>query len=324
MNNNIKKFFNDIDKSIFDNPTELAKHFLYHSIHCKPNEIDTKDSNIAILSDDNSLNYITKRALLISSNLLLSNKSATPTNIHIDRSASASGYIYKYYTFNNDLNALGIWLQQARSLIINGNITYIPHSYGYCYDCDGAGNYLYGGYTETLTTLDDLPKHIIKSKKLITTTHNLHSLFLEPVLNIQIPIIDDVDLETFSNITLDNLDAACNFQTYLQSTILEMNDLSAKNCAKVSTELQLQLNDIQRLYNKTINKYMVNSAVGCVTTITAVLLCCTPNISEAIKIAAGVSSTCGLIPFLQSNIERFTLNDSLKDNNCYYLWVLQK
>lgn len=325
MNENIKHFFNDIDQSILNTPVELAKSFLYYIMSNNLSCSNAIDSNISILSDDESLDFITKRSLLISDNLLLSNKSIKHVRIYSDHSLSDSERVTSYHTRNNNLYALGVWLKNVRSLLINGNITYIPCSYKVTFERGGL-DWTFRSTKKRFNINSNLHNNIIQSKKLICSSSEITSSYLKPVLSLEIPIIDDVDLETFSNITLDNLDSAKRFQNYLKLSILDTNanDLSDRMLAKISLDIQSQLDDMQHMYQKTIDRYRLSSTISCVSTITAVLLCINANIPEVIKIVSGISSGCGLVPFLQSNIERFSLTDSLKDNKCYYLWVLQK
>lgn len=154
--------------------------------------------------------------------------------------------------------------------------------------------------------------------------NNINEKFITPVLTLEIPVLDSIDMENFSNIALNNIEEMKSFQTYLKYSLLSINCKDDNQLQKLSLELQMQLNDIKRNYNKTIYRYRINSAIGCIAMVTAILFCITPNISEVIKIASGIGSGYGLLDLLQSNQEYFTLNENLKSNNCYFLWLLQK
>lgn len=323
---NNKKFFNNIDTLTYKNPEKLATEYLYFLIHeysCK--NIDMTTGNIIIASDDNSLEYITKRCLLISDTLHIStNTFGTSQIIYKDISTSNFGYISDYFTYNNNLFSLGKWIQKSRSLLINGMLSYIPNGYIATYDCDITGNEIYGGYIVNINNLSIAPELVTSSKKIIELSHNINSKFIEPIFSLQIPIIDTVDIENFSNIVLDNIDELNSFKTYLKHSMLSINCNDKTALEKLSLELQMQLNDIKHTYNNTIYKYKINSAIGSIAMVTAILFCINPNISDVIKIASGVGSGYGLLDFLRSNQEYFTLNENSKNNNCYFLWLLQK
>ncbi len=324
MNDRVKNFFYDIDNAIYNNPTELAKEFIMFMVNNQEYEkIDYQDYNTSILSDDISLDYVTRMSLLVSNKLLLTNNSQCKTKIYTDLNHVDDGYAYRYYTKNNDLYALGSWIQKSRSLLIDGRISYVPQVKKALYDCDELGNYLYGAGSYEIINLEDVPKYVVASKKLITTTTNLDTRYIEPVLNLEMPVINEVNLENFANIVLENSEALDRFQNYLKLSFLDFSD-KPNDLDKLSLDIQRQLRDIQHLYKKTINKYKINMAISSIATITATLFCIKANVNEAIKIAMGLSGAqCGLVPFLKSNLEYFTLKDNMMDNNCYFLWVLK-
>lgn len=324
MNSDIINFYNNIDSSTFNNPLALAKEFLlYSSTH--PNACTTNaNTHFCISADDNSLDFITKRLFLISDHIVLTNNSNSAQLIYTDYSKVDDGYAYSYYTYNNNLHDLGVWLQKVRKLLIEGYITYIPNSYRYLYDCDALGNKMYSGGIQQLTGSYIIQEAIDKSKKMITFSEKKYLPYISPVLEIEVPIIDEVDLEHFASIALENIDELKYFQDFLKFSILNAGDLSQNNLQKIALEIQLQLNDIKRAYRKTLDRLKICSIAGGITTITAILFCIFPSISEVIKIVSGVGSGFGLLSFLQSNIDYFTSKSTLKDNNCYFLWALQR
>lgn len=321
----MKNFFKNISKEIYESPEKLASEFLYYLMHnfSQNNICDYNNANVIIVNNENSLEHVTKRCILISEQLFISNNPCLlPKKIYKD--IGKNFIAYEYFSYNNNLSSLGKWIQNSKALLINGMVTYIPNGYINYYDCDAYGSYTYGGtFNEYINNVSVTNEILSSSKKIITISKNKSFNYIEPILSLNIPILDNIDMEDFSNITLENLDELQNFQTYLKYELLSIDNNNKTALEKLSLNLQLQVNDIKHKYNNTIYKYRINSAINCVATITAVLFCINPNISEVIKVAAGIGSGYGLINFLRSNQDYFALNENLKNNNCYFLWLLQ-
>lgn len=124
---NNKSFFNNIDKVIYNNPEKLAVAYLEFLIKkYSHNPIRNNRGSIAITCNDISLNNITKRCLLISDQLYISGNSNNTNKIFVDSSTLEEGYTSSYYTNNDNLYELGLWIQKTRALLINETVSYIP------------------------------------------------------------------------------------------------------------------------------------------------------------------------------------------------------
>lgn len=319
MNKKIQYFFNEIDNAVYNNPPELAKQYLTFILENSNDALKNSTNSIYITKDDNDLSYITKRCFLISDGLTLSCKSRKSIRFNVDYSTENDGYSTGYYSFNNNLNKLGIWIQQSRSLLIDGKLSYYPNTYAYTYDDKG---YMSMKNVKTLTDLTNVSDSMISSHKLTTISSDCNNINFEPVLALDIPIIDSIDLESFCNISLDNAESLNNFQTFLKHRLLSIDTITQSEIEKLSLELKLQLNDIKSNYKNTIYKYHMNTLIGGISTVTALLFLIAPDISSLIQGAIGVSSTCGLLSFLKSSANYFIEKNSLKNKNCYFLWVI--
>lgn len=319
-------FFQKINPAILNNYKQLAVEYLTFLLEQYfDNSNNAKDENgyLTILSSDNNLESITKHALLIADSLyIVDRKSNKSQHILRDTSTSDLGYITDYYVYNQDLNKLGKWIKESRTLLSNGIVSYIPSGYTRTYDCDNEGKRGYSGFLLNTRSLSYTRSKSIYTNKLIDLSGNIDNAFLEPVLSLQIPVLKDINMEDFSNITLDNIDELKNFQTYLKHSLLSIR-LDSNEIQRLSMDLQMQLNDIQKSYNNTIHKYKLNLAIGSIAMVTAILFSLNPKIDEIFKIASGVGSGFGLLDFLRSNQEYFSLKNELKLNNCYFLWALQ-
>ena len=322
----MKNFFNNISKEIYESPEKLASEFLYYLMNNFSHNIsnDYNNANVIIVNNEDSLEYITKRCILISEQLFISNNPClTPKKIY--KNIADNLVAYEYFSYNNNLSSLGNWIQNSRSLLINGMVTYVPNGYIKYYDCDSYGSYTYGSkYNEYINNVSITNEILSSSKKIITMSKNSTFNYIEPVLSLNIPVLDNIQMEDFSNITLENLEELQNFQAYLKHELLSIDNKNKTALEELSLNLQLQINDIKHKFNNTIYKYRINSAIGGIAIVTAVLFCINPNISEIIKVASGIGSGYGLIDFLRSNQEYFIANENLKNNNCYFLWLLQK
>lgn len=324
MKNKIAYFFNNIDNAIYNNPIKLAQEYLYFLItNYKETMLDNSNA-IFITLDDNNLADITKRCFLISDGLSLSCKSSKSIRIGVNYSNSTK-YATGYYTFNNNLFKLGTWIQKSRSLLISGKLAYFPNTYKYQYPITEIGDFFVQPQNvTTITNFTSITDVIIKNRKITSISNNPTNKYIKPTLLLNMPIIETIDLEDFCNITLNSLEPIAFFQDYLRHSLLSIDSNSQKELERLSLELNLQLKDISRRYQRIISQYHMTTAIGCIGIITAMLFIISPNISELVKTAVGAGSTYGLIPFLKTlqncTIEKMELSNS----PCYFLWILQQ
>lgn len=321
-NNQIKIFFSDIDSSIYNNPTKLAQEYLYFLI-TKNKQNLIKDSNsIFITIDDNNLSNITKRCFLISDGLSLSCKSSKSIRIGVDYTTNPEQAI-GYYAFNNNLYKLGQWIKKSKSLLIEGKLAYFPNTYKHEFNVDSFKNGYFDMDVKPLTDFTNISDVLIKNHKITSITNNPTNKFIEPVLTLDIPVVDTTDLEDFSNIILESQEAIDSFQNHLKSSILSIDRTSKDEIEKLSYDLKLQLKDINNRYNKVISQYHISNAISCIGLATAMLFIVSPDISELIKVGMGTGITCGLIPFLKST-GNFFIEKDMSDSPNYFLWILQE
>jgi hypothetical protein len=146
--------------------------------------------NVALLMEQTEIPFLTKRILILAETSLLSHGTEKYYNFH-HKQTFADSYGYwdqdRYLTNCPSLDEMGDWLRHARPLVEAGEIFYYPKIR------------IEPGYQ------DHLFDAIIQSRKFVqsVSASQIRTKLIRSVVNINLPIIDNIDLADFSKITMD-------------------------------------------------------------------------------------------------------------------------
>lgn len=321
---NINDFFCDIDNATLNDPKVLAIEYIkFIEKYYDYTTLEQKQQNIYLVPENEILENVSKKAILVSDSLCLMPNTSKNFMFFRDRSHTIS----REHCVNiNDIIELGTWLKSAKPLFITDKLFYLPQ--------------IYIKEESKLSKPFSFTPNNINNKEIIKTLLESASLsfsqkmqfaeqYMNKLLSINIPILDNVSMDDFSNITLENQLVCNNFKNFLTNSLSDINVADKLALEKLSLSLEKQVIDISHSYQKTRDKYLRKISINFLTTITATLFCFTANanseILEALQtfIGAGASAT-GFIPITNNFLKYKADITDIKQKECYYLWLLSK
>jgi hypothetical protein len=341
----MQSFFQSLEKPTLADPEKLAlayaNHFWgkngwEHRHTHQELQLPKKDpiNNVSILAKDTSLSFLTKRVSLVSDTTILTHYKEKPHVFYeyIDTPPGSWGT----GADRNDttsfircpsLNELGEWLRKCKSLLLQGDVFYFPDIFVHrisqnSYDWEE----FVDEKEESVGPLCDL---IAENRKIIDLTSNEipKSSLVQPIIRLDLPYIDNVDLETFSKITADERDAIQRFRDFLRIKFLDLkaNEGSESynaNLAKIGIELRDAVRGLNSDFDtlKRKNAFQVTQAVVSATTATLVAI----N-SVALGTLPQVLGTSGGIIGVAVALQQYVSErHKFEDAPLYYLWLFSK
>lgn len=285
--------------------------------------LEKKQQNIYVVPENEILENVSKKAILVSDSLCLMPKSNKNFMFFRDGSHTIS----REHCVNiNDIIELGTWLKSAKPLFINEKLFYLPQIY--IKEVSRLSEVL--SFAPKDINNQDIIKTLLDSASLSSSQKmRFAEQYMDKLLSINIPILDNVTMEDFSNITLENQLICNNFKNYLVNSLSNIDTKNKLALEKLALSLEKQVIDISHSYQKTRDKYLRKISVNFLTTITATLFCFTTisnaEILSALQNFIGSSaSAAGIIP-LTNNVLKYKSDiTDIKQKECYYLWLLSK
>lgn len=339
MNNKLAQtmqtFFKNVDKEILTDPTKLANAYANHFISNELNKYPTFNlpsdniNNVNIISTGTSLDFMTRRVPLIANTTVISHYGEKPHPIRvIDLSPDRRDYSANVMCSLNcpSIQELGMWLAKCKPLFESGEIFYFPDIRFLDIGITGSG----GTSRENEVSLKPLHDVIIKNKKLVglMNSKKIKPRLVRPILEIDLPFIDDVDLGTFAKITADEREAADRFRDFLRLKFLDLQQNEGSEHYETNiTKIGVEIRDGVRRLNSDLNilkKKRAFQVTGAAIAATTALLI-TINSAEFKFISELLGTSGGLLAvtkaFGDHTLERKKIAE---DSPYYYLWLLSK
>lgn len=328
------KLLENID---FTNDPELiAKRYLgnfheqnyFYSI----DDVSKSNNNISLVADDSSLEFITKRLSLISDMGIISHRTDKPfkylyqsnySNYAFDSGDSEESYSSLHVDVP-DLANLGNWISKCRDLIVKNSILYVPRIKTELFH----QVYGYSGSGPSIQISEPIVDAIFRDKKLaeLSESNPVKSKYVKSIVSLNIPVIDNVDLELFSKVTSDDSSQVENLRRYLREMFLEIanNETSEHFYSKmevISLRMKRELAGLTEDFRALEAKRTFQISGSTVTTMTATLVAINSNLFDVADQIIGASG--GLYLFLQVLLNGKLSKDKIKQNPFYYFWYLE-
>ncbi len=215
---------------------------------------------------------------------------------------------------------LGQWIKDAEPLLTAGLAWYLPVYLTRL--TEPASPALMGGM-EQLTAVD----YLVADGRAIDASgaEPIKSALVRPILRIDLPFIDGIDLRQFGRITVDEFDSYRGFRDFLRQSFLDLDEAlnanqSERALAKIGLEIADQIRSVRAEMNR-IRRNRAVSASGAVIGATAAILVAVygPALEQAIAAIGATGGIWGLIRTLADTTPR-----SLHHNKWYYAWALSQ
>lgn len=294
--------------------------------------------------DRHGFEDVTKRAALISDTLLLAHD---PTaTIHflgqhgVARDTSGMGgaaqvnfglgqhlaqqnnRATRYGMHCPDLDALGQWLLDAQPLLEAGLAWYLPtYSTAFVETSGGVPNQL--SAAERARAVD----YLIEDGRAIDASgaDPIKSQLIRPILSIDLPFIDGVDLREFSRITVGEFNSYSAFRDYLRLKLLDLDPAlnavdSERQLLRVALDIKEQIHASRAEMEQAKHKRFLTASGAAVGTVGAVLVAVYgPALESAVATVGTSGGIWAMISALADNSTR-----RLREDKWHYAWTLSR
>jgi hypothetical protein len=339
----MRAFFRSVNRKIESDPTKLALAYANHfweksdqvHRHSHQKVLLPQDSldNVSILARDTSLPFLTKRVTLIADTTVITHYGEGSHIFYEYKDTPPTGDDFLGLARSNDttcylrcpnLQELGEWLKKCKPLLLSGDVFYFPDIFVHR-GTEGYGTDVMREW-DTDESIEPLCDLIVESKKLVDTTqvNVIKSQFVRPILQLDLPFIENVDLGTFSKITSDQRGGIQRFRDFLRYKFLDLkrNEGSESydaNLAKIEIELRDGVRSLNSEYQAMKRKmaFQVTGAIIAAATATLVAV----N-SAAFGVLPQVLGTSGGLLAIANALDHYlSERDKLRDTPLYYLWL---
>lgn len=297
--------------------------------------------NVSMLNDNSSMEFITKRTLLISETSILTHIEGNQQQFDYEFSdGHASGFSddeLTYYLKCSDLVSVGKWLKACKPLLVEGKIFYMPNIIlNQVRELDYPGVFSRKEYVRQ--PLQNYVLNVVQdNKKLVQEGTNKEietirfqpktvSKFIHPLMETEIPFIDNVGLETFSKISVDEAEALDSFRSYLRMKFIDLeategSEQQERELTKISFEMQDGVKKLQSDFKSLSRKTAFQATGATVALTTAILVAVNANMFGKIPELLGVSG--GVFGVAKMFNDYFSEKSDLKESPYYYLWLFK-
>ena len=287
---------------------------------------DNSKYDVALAHSQVDMQQLTMRVSLISDTLMLSQHNPGHSREILSKASEVTindAVITKVGFRYSNLDAIGRWILEAEPLLKSGLAWYLPHFW----ETNSRSSAYYEGsrdYDSKVPIVDFL---IQGKNRLIHSSDAdpIKSKIVRPIMEIDLPFLDGVNLRDFSDITVSEFNSYINFRDFLRDRFLSIDDSmnaveSERALMRIGIEIRDQVRATRSEMSATVRKRAVASSgamVGSVGTILAAVY--GPAFEEALKILGVGAGLWGVMESLStSNIKQ------LKDDKWYYVWALYK
>lgn len=275
--------------------------------------ISYEQSNFFIAQETDDMDRITKLAAMLPTKLTLTNTRSIVTQIDhgVEYNKKIRGYVdWESYGFFPSGDFRG-WFQGALPLLNAGIINYYPNTVEFIIYPDGNEE---KDISSTVSILDTCAW----SGQIKNTAYQLSK-----ISTLEIPYLYDVPLSHFGEISVENMDILKNFRQFFAKTITEIDFQKKKEIAEFQYDLSRNVRNIETAYKKEALKLAGSLTLGTLATVGASLFLF-HDINVLYGTILGVAEGGGIVQAIQNifayQIEKVTL----KNEDCYFLWLLHK
>ena len=351
----MQRFFQRIDAVVEQDPVKLTNAFADYywrtekTMGKEQENLNSDDKielpptvsnlqNISILAQNTSLEFLTKRVPLIADTSIFAHFGEQahvffePYNrdntfrVKIDHERATIGC--------PSLRKLGIWLKECKPLLLRGDLFYLPDIRYEKVFFSGYSGRLDESITKT-SSKNLLLDALVNNKKLVEKVNQNNdipqiissktkTLLLKPILTIDLPYIEDVDLSTFVKITSDENESFQRFKDFLRLKFLEIkhsesSEFFDSELAKMAIELRDGVRHLNYDFNRLQKKTAFSIIGASVAAVTAVLVAVN---SAAFGILPEILGGGGGILGLNKVIgEYLNEKDKIETSPYFYLWL---
>jgi hypothetical protein len=285
-------------------------------------------------SSSDDFNELTKRATLISDTLLLSHDWAGEYHRLGERekqtklapSVGSVGWHVpdrktNYGMHCPNLGGLGRWILDAEPLLKAGLVWYLPSYSISRYEIQPGGTLTPISKLEQVEAID----YLIRDGRAVDASgaEPLKSQLVRPVLRIDLPFIEGVNLQDFSKITIEEFASYSAFRDFLRQSFLDMDmALNAVQSDRELLKLGLQIKDHVRSVHSEMEtarrKRAVSVTGAMIGSVGAILVAVYgPALEAAIAAIGARGGVWGIIHATTENNTR-----ALREDKWYYVWAL--
>ncbi|MGW1651645.1 hypothetical protein [Streptomyces atratus] len=292
---------------------------------------------VGLSSEMGSFTHVTKRIVLVSDTVLLSDhgigavhklgrtqSEVGGANLTGDPALSVS-YTHTYYygMVTKDLVRLGQWLLDAEPLLRSGLVWYGPVFTQGSSEPDGPAGPLPSFSDRSIDFVVEHGRAVDLSR-----AKPLASRVVRPILEMDLPFIDGLNLKDFARVTSEEFDSYTQYRDFMRSRLLELDDAleavdSQVALERVALAIRDELNAATAEMNKAARSRALIRSGAVLGSTSAVLAAVRP---EALQGALATSATLaagatGLWPTIQAFADSTPKRTRGK---WHYVWVLQK
>lgn len=317
---NTESVFQNIANEIFtdklskNNDKSAAMDFIYLLLEAeRTGKISYKQSNFYIAQENENMDRITKLATLLPTKLTITNTCRIVSQIDhgVYRDARIGDSVeWERYCFlpSGDFRS---WFRGALPLLNAGVISYYPNTVDFLIYPDGKEEKDKAFTVEATDTCACSGQ--IKNK----------DYQLAKIAELEIPYLYDVPLSDFGKISIENMDALNCFRRFFAKNITGIDFQKENEIAGFQYELSRNVKDIETAYKKESLKLAGSLALGTLATVGASLFLF-HDFNALYGTILGVAEGGGILQAFQNifayQIEKVTL----KNEDCYFLWLLRK
>jgi hypothetical protein len=295
---------------------------------------------LSIGDGGDNFDKLTKRVTLISDTLLLSHDwtgkyhhlntdtQYVPAESYAGQRVYRPGSEKRYGMHCPSLAGLGRWILDAEPLLKAGLVWYLP-SYSVStakVDAPAHAEWKKGPFSEAeqVKAID----YLIRDGRAVDASgaEPIKSQLVRPVLRIDLPFVEGVNLQDFSKITIEEFASYSDFRDFLRQSFLDMDmALNAVQSDRELLKLGLQIKDHVRSIRsemETARRTRAVAVTGAAIGFVGAILVAVHGPALAAAVAAIGGASSGVWGIIHATTENNTR--ALRENKWYYVWVLAK
>lgn len=327
--NDMKDLFdtlNGFDRKLSYNYETIAKEYLDQVKYYDEDKISNflgvhynANSSVTLASDSVSLEYVTKRSALIFEKALLS----LDSNQFIETDGGAGGNIMlKTLSDVGNMEDFGMYIHDVSSLIKNNKLLFLPRRKHLIKYTGGDGT---DGYLDNGTGIVDA---IIKNKVVTEVNKNniVKNKYIKPLFKIELPVVDNSDLKTFSDLIIDEHLHLDRLRMYLKERFIEIDsskhsELFLTEVEKINLDIKKEVISLSSDYRNLRRKRAFQVSGSVITTVMATLLCINSEQFESLYKLMGASG--GMYLFFEAFRDQKIEREAINSNPFYFIWLLE-
>ncbi|MEH1130726.1 hypothetical protein [Micromonospora sp. CPCC 206061] len=325
--------------------SEVARDYAMHLYEWHSNPLGLRTSpfstagcrfNIGFMGEPGDRSDLTKRGVLVSDTLLLSdvngrtvrhagtyNRFADPTS---DISEEPSRHWTDVYIGCDDLADLGQWILDCRDLLRQGLLAYLPAYL--TSDYRARGSFWTTEWQEPIRE-SEIVTYLVRDRiaTVLGAEDPIVSQLVHPILRIELPYVDGVNMRDFSRITVDELNSYQAFRDFLRGRFLDLDtavcsEQMDRDLVKIGLEIADGIREIRSGLTEIKKRRSVAMTGATTGTVAAVLAAVYgPALVDA---ASVLGAGGGLWKVIESLAESRVKRSQVADGPWYYVWTLER